>query len=137
MYGYLNKIFLFLLLIFLFGLGCSNKPRAELSRPKGIVHGKVTIGPMRPIQTQGQPAPKLSKWYKGKKILIYTLDKKTLIAATELDENGNYQLVLEPGIYIMDMKRAGIEQSPHLPKKIEIKPGQTLRVDIDIDTGIR
>lgn len=137
MYVYFYKNILFLFLISFFCIGCSNKPKAKLSVPEGIVHGKVTIGPIRPVQTIDQPPPKLSKWYKGKKILIYTPDKKTLIAATELDENGNYQLVLEPGIYIMAMKLVGIEQSPHLPQKIEIKSGQTLRIDIDIDTGIR
>ncbi|MEE9583710.1 MAG: hypothetical protein V3W01_03515 [Dehalococcoidales bacterium] len=41
------------------------------------------------------------------------------------------------GTYTVDINYSGIDSSPDVPKKIEIKPGETVRVEIDIDTGIR
>ena len=49
----------------------------------------------------------------------------------------NYSIELETGIYIIDINRIGIDSSSDVPLEIEIRPGETVKLDIDIDTGIR
>jgi len=57
------------------------------------------------------------------------------------DTNGNYRVALPPGDYVLDVRR-GANGRPlgHLraePHPFTILPNQTVRVDMDIDTGIR
>jgi hypothetical protein len=46
-------------------------------------------------------------------------------------------VTLKPGTYIVDIQRQGIGGSPQLPKTVTIRAGETIRLDISIDTGIR
>jgi hypothetical protein len=50
---------------------------------------------------------------------------------------GNYQGELPVGTYVIDINRLGIDHAEGLPKEIEIASGVIIRIDIDIDTGIR
>jgi hypothetical protein len=55
-----------------------------------------------------------------------------------LDQNnGGYSAELEAGQYIVDINHMGIDRSPDVPKTVTIDPGQTVTLDIGIDTGLR
>jgi hypothetical protein len=95
------------------------------------------IGPVRPVQSQDAPPVDMSKWYEGKNVLIYSESPRTLIAKVPLDPDGNYRTLLEPGSYVIDMELERIQRGTGIPKTVEIKTGKSLRVNIDIDTGIR
>jgi hypothetical protein len=51
--------------------------------------------------------------------------------------SASFSVQLTPGQYVVDITHGGIDRSGEVPKKIEIKSGQTMIIDITIDTGIR
>jgi len=44
---------------------------------------------------------------------------------------------MDEGTYVVDVNKIGIDHTAEMPKTVEIQPGQTMGLDIDIDTGIR
>jgi hypothetical protein len=51
--------------------------------------------------------------------------------------DGSYSVELEPGTYRIDLIPNGIDLSKELPQTVTLAAGETLTLDIDIDTGIR
>ena len=113
-------------------LGCSPPAVAP-----GTIEGKVTIGPITPVERPGVTTPVPCEVYEARKIMIYNKNGDKLIRQVDIDCEGNYQTELNPGIYTVDINRIGIDHSADVPQKMEIKPGETINLDIDIDTGIR
>lgn len=52
-------------------------------------------------------------------------------------DKASFSVQLNPGSYVIDINRIGIDNSKDLPTTVHIQPGQTVVLDIDIDTGIR
>ena len=105
---------------------------------KGSLEGKVTIGPLCPVETvPPDPACLPSQdTYDAWPIVIWTADKKTKIATIDPDLSGNYFVDLPEGSYLIDLyKQHWFNMS--LPELIIIEPNETSLLNIDIDTGIR
>jgi hypothetical protein len=49
----------------------------------------------------------------------------------------SYRAALPPGDYRIELQPHGIDRTTDLPKVVQIQPGQTTRLDMNIDTGIR
>lgn len=112
---------------------CGQGPRGE-----GTLEGHVTIGPLTPVQREGETPPTPSpEVYAARKIVVYAEDEVTEISRLSIEEHGNYHAELPAGTFVVDINHVGIDTAAGLPKEIEIKPGETTVVDIDIDTGIR
>jgi hypothetical protein len=62
--------------------------------------------------------------------------KKTLIATTKTDVNGNYRILLEPGQYVIYTK-AGKFPANINSNIFMIEEGKITTLDLTIDTGIR
>lgn len=69
--------------------------------------------------------------------MVYDKSGKNLIKQIDIDGEGRYVANLKLGIYIIDINHIGIDSSDDVPKQVEIQSGITIRLDIDIDTGIR
>ncbi|MFQ5708785.1 MAG: hypothetical protein ACE5HO_15115 [bacterium] len=117
--------------------GCFRKPAAQTETPEGIVKGQVIVGPARPVLRKNEPPPAMSKWYQIRKVMIYRKGQKTPVAEAALDANGYFKLSLEAGLYVVKMNLAGIERSADLPQEIVVRPGKTVEIRIDVDTGMR
>jgi hypothetical protein len=107
------------------------------NKEEGFLGGKVTIGPLCPVEPCDVPGEQLSKIYAERKIVIYAEGSRAIVEEVSLEQDGYYRTALEPGRYVVDINRIGIDSSDDVPKEIEIAHGQTIRLDIDIDTGIR
>lgn len=104
----------------------------------GILQGHVSIGPLTPVQRAGVPTPTISAdVYAARQIVIYQRDGTTLVTRIKPDANGDYSVTLAPGEYVVNIIRQGIEHARDLPANVIIASGKTVRLDIDIDTGIR
>lgn len=103
----------------------------------GTLGGRVTIGPIWPVEPPEGNPPIPCEVYEARKIMVYDKNGNRLIEQVDIDCNGNYSVELNPGIYTVDINRLGIDHSGEVPKQIEIRPGETSELDIDIDTGIR
>ena len=122
-----------LLFVVLIMAACSQSPQML-----GILEGHVTIGPLVPVLREGEskptPAPEV---YAAREIGVFEENGKTEFIRLGIDAEGNYRTELPVGIYVVDINHIGIDSAADLPKKIVITDQGLIRVDIDIDTGIR
>ena len=126
-----NLLLLLPLLIVLFLFSCSAPGEP------GILQGKVSIGPLRPVERPGEVVEVPCEVYETRKIMVYDASGNKLIEQVDIDCNGRYVVDLPPGTYTVDINRIGIDSSAEVPRQVEIASGITFRLDIDIDTGIR
>jgi len=124
-----NLLLLFLSVLILSACSTSGEP--------GILHGKVTVGPLQPVVRPGEVVEVPCSVYEARKIMVYDKSGKKLVEQVDIDCEGRYTAELNPGTYTVDINRIGIDFSKDLPQQVVIESGITVRLDIDIDTGIR
>jgi hypothetical protein len=104
----------------------------------GALTGHVTIGPLQPVQREGEPEPTPApEVYAAWQIVVYTLDMRKEVARAAIDDEGNYAIELRPGTYTVMAQQATGRGLPQGTYAVGITAGQTTQQDIDIDTGIR
>jgi hypothetical protein len=114
----------------------------------GVLEGKVTIGPLCPVEPCNLTPEQIAKVYTSRKVIIYEQAAQKKVTETNLNENGEYSLTLKPGSYIIDISDSegnalplDIQRRPFMgntaPKEAEVKAGEKVTVNFDIDTGIR
>jgi hypothetical protein len=113
--------------------GCMAGPAG----PKGTLQGQVTIGPICPVERPDQLCTPTPEAYATRKVLVFSAEGASRIATVSLNQTGYYRVELEPGTYVVDINRVGIDRSPDVPRTITLAAGETYTLDIDIDTGIR
>ena len=118
--------------IVLFGGGLP----AETGDGNGTLTGKVSIGPLCPVEPCTVPHDRLIAAYAARPITIST-PTGTVITTVTADPESGYTVALKPGTYVVDITHQGIGGSPELPKTVTIRNGETVLLDISIDTGIR
>jgi len=133
----LSFILCLVVIISLLTAGCSGTPA-----PKGLLQGKVYIGPLSPVVMPGEPPPLNCAAYDARKIMIYDKSGSKLIQEVDIECNSEenytrYRVELDPGTYTVDINRIGIDYSDEVPRQVEILSDTTFKLDIDIDTGIR
>ena len=101
----------------------------------GHLEGRVRLGPICPVEREGVPCPVPSGAYEAREILLR--DGSTIVVRTRVRADGSYRLAAEPGRYVADINGIGVDSSADVPRNIEIRAGETTRLDIEIDTGIR
>ncbi|MBU1876805.1 hypothetical protein KKA72_00435 [Patescibacteria group bacterium] len=104
----------------------------------GALKGKVTIGPLCPVE-RIPPDPNCQPTeatYKAWQIAVYTLYKKTKIAQIEPSLDGSYQVGLPEGNYLVDFEQEHVF-GRSLSITVIIKKDEIKVLNIDIDTGIR
>lgn len=104
----------------------------------GTLEGQVTIGPLVPVLQEGQPQPTpRPEDYGAREIVVLYGNGVGEVARASIDPQGFYRIMLLPGLYQIDINHAGTDRAKGYPKSITIVAGETTRLDIDIDTGIR
>jgi hypothetical protein len=102
----------------------------------GTLTGNVSIGPLCPVEPCMIDPDRLVAAYAARTIVI-SLSGGAVITETVPDPHSGYSIALKPGTYSVDIGHQGIDRSPDLPKTVTIRKGQTVRLDISIDTGVR
>ena len=104
----------------------------------GVLEGRVTIGPLSPVLQEGEtpptPAPEV---YASRQIVVFKADSQSEVARLQINADGSYRAELPAGEYVVDINHAGIDSAVGLPATVNIEPGSTVTLNIDIDTGIR
>ncbi len=102
------------------------------------LRGQVSIGPLVPVVREGEPEPTAApEVYAARQIVVYKVDGQTEMIRAEIDSTGAYNVTLPVGSYVVDINRIGIDSAAGLPVQIELRAGEVLTLDIEIDTGIR
>ena len=107
-----------------------------------LLQGAVTIGPITPVERPGESAPVPPEVFATRKIMIYDEAGKELvrevdIAQIDASASGFYTAQLEPGTYTVDINHSGIDSAAGLPRQVTLNAGETVTLNVDIDTGIR
>jgi len=102
----------------------------------GTLTGKVSIGPLCPVEPCTVPHDRLVAAYAARPITIST-PEGTVVTTVTADPESGYTVALKPGTYVVAIPKQGIGGSRELPATVTIRSGETVRLDISIDTGIR
>lgn len=102
----------------------------------GTLTGHVTIGPNCPVEQVGNPCTPSPQAYTSRQVMVYQADGTTLVITQNFDTQGNYNIALPAGNYVVK-SRTGISSTASVVGTITIKIGQTATLNFSIDTGIR
>ena len=102
----------------------------------GTLTGNVSIGPLCPVEPCTVPHERLVAAYAARPITISTPDGIVITTVTADPESG-YTVALKPGTYVVTNQKQGIGGSSDLPATVTIRSGETVVLNISIDTGIR
>ena len=129
-------ISLVLLTGLLFNLGCDKLSTQD----EGILEGKISIGPICPVETD-PPDPgclPTAETYKAYPVSVWTQDGKSKITLLKPSPDGSYKTDLETGKYLIILETGGNNiGSSNLPMEVTIMSGEITTLNIEIDTGIR
>ena len=106
---------------------------------QGFVEGHLKIISLKEVElAEENPSPKgTGENYTLFPLIVRTADGQKEVRQIVADANGNYRLELPAGNYILDVARRGPTRLRSTPQTFTVVSGQTVRVDMDIDTGVR
>ena len=125
-----------LLLLFL-SVGCKETSKSNENQSTGFLEGTVTIGPLCPVEPCNLTTQQLTDAYAARKVIVYNSERTSAIKELSLDQTGWFHAELVEGTYLVDINNTGIDRSTEVPTTIRIKVGETITLNISIDTGIR
>ena len=102
----------------------------------GRLAGSVAIGPICPVEVEGEPCPVPPETYAG--VTVVVSDRDGRMQRFPLDDEGRYVADLPAGRYRVTLEHdLGIPPGQSPTHEVTILPGQTTVQDFAIDTGIR
>lgn len=107
--------------------------------PPGFMEGHLKIFSIKEVELAGDnvPTKATAQNYDEYPLVILSRDGKTEVARLTADGNGNYRVALPPGDYLLDVQDRAHKHLRARPQPFTIASGRTVRVDMNIDTGIR
>jgi hypothetical protein len=106
--------------------------------PLGFVEGHLKIvSPKEVDLANGTPPGITTENYGEYPLIILSQDQKKEIARVTADPNGNYHVALPPGNYVLDVQGRVRGHLRARPQPFIVASNQTVRVDMEIDTGVR
>ena len=106
----------------------------------GVLKGKITIGPLCPVETV-PPSPgcaPTAETYKTWATAVWKLNKTGKVVTLSPALDGNYLVTLPSGKYIIDFDTThNYSSGSNLPYEITLPANDTVIFNINIDTGIR
>ena len=111
------------------------------SSNSGTLKGKISIGPLCPVETiPPQPGCQpTAETYKAWQISVWNASETIIIKDIDPDLSGNFSVQLAPGNYVIDYKSLQSHSfgGSSFPIHFSISKQNTTAVDVSIDTGIR
>jgi hypothetical protein len=109
------------------------------AQPSGFIEGHVKVFPLSDVNLAGDAAAAnavTAETYSEYPLIVLSGDRTREIARVTADVTGKYRVAL-PGDYILDVQGRAPKRVRAKPQAFTIVSNQTVRVDVDIDTGIR
>ena len=108
--------------------------------PTGILEGHLKILSSKEVQLQDDAkatTEALEQPYSEYPLIVRSREGGKEVARVTADTGGNYHLALPPGEYVLDIQRRPRGRVRATPQPFTVAAGQTVRVDLDIDAGVR
>jgi hypothetical protein len=83
------------------------------------------------------PGPLPAESYAEFPLIVRSRDGQKEVTRVTADGYGNYRVALPPGEYVLDVAGRRPGHVRLWPQSFTVVSSQTVRVDMDIDTGIR
>jgi len=100
-------------------------------------HLKIIFG-MAAQPSDDMPRPEIApESYAEYPLVVLSQDGKKEVARLTADEDGNYRIILPPGNYILDVQDRAAKRLRARPQPFTVVSNQTVRVDMNINRGIR
>ena len=108
------------------------------TEPPGFVEGHLKILSPKEVELADGNAPAITtENYNQYPLVILSQGGKKEIARLTADGNGNYRTALPPGDYVLDVQGRARGHVRAKPQRFTVVSNHTVRVDLDIDTGVR
>ena len=108
------------------------------TEPPGFVEGHLKIISGKEVElADGNASAITAENYAQYPLIISSQGGEKEIARATADENGNYRTALPPGDYVLDVQGRARGHVRARPQRFTVVSNQTVRVDINIDTGVR
>jgi hypothetical protein len=132
------KYFIIALVLITAFSSCVKKNQMDGS---GVLKGKISIGPLCPVETD-PPLPgclPTMETYKAWLTAVWTVNQKLKLATLNPKLDGTYEIGLPAGEYIVDFDNRQTNKigGSNLPALITVTDRDTTKYNINIDTGIR
>lgn len=116
--------------------GCKDKQKAA---PSGFLQGHLHITSLRTVEpADGNPPPTVTaETYAQYPLVVLSEDGKQEVARVTANANGDFRIPLPPGAYILDVQDRVRKHVRAKPLPFTVISGQSVHVDLDMDTGIR
>lgn len=106
--------------------------------PPGILEGHLKIVSLKSVELAEGNAPSVTATtYAEYPLAISSRSGEKEIAHLTADASGNYHLSLPPGDYVLDVQDRAHKHIRAQPKEFTVTSNQTVRVDMELDTGVR
>ncbi len=116
-------------------LACSASVQAA---SPGFLEGHLKIYSPREVDLAEGNAPAVTaEEYARYPLVILSGDGNKEIARVTANGDGNYRTALPPGEYVLDAEGRTRGHLRAKPRRFKVISRQTIRVDMDIDTGVR
>ena len=100
-------------------------------------HLKIIFG-MAAQSSDDMPRPEIApESYAEYPLVVLSQDGKKEVARLTADQDGNYRIALPPGAYILDIQNRAAKRLRARPQSFTVVSDQTVRVDMNVNTGIR
>jgi hypothetical protein len=104
----------------------------------GFLEGHLKIVSLKEVELSDQTQTKgAAENYADYPLVILSQDAKKQIAKVTPDKTGNYRVALQPGNYLLDAERRARGHLRTKPQPFTVVSNQTVRVNMEIDTGVR
>ena len=121
--------------LFLLLLSCT---RAGDAVQPGFLEGHLKIVSLKEVELAGaNPSKGTSENYAEYPLIILSKAGQKEVARITADRDGNYRVSLPPGDYVLDVKGRRPGGIRAKPQSFTVVSNKTVRVDMNIDTGIR
>ena len=121
--------------LFLGPLSC---PASDHVVQSGTLLGQLHIVSAKTVDLADGNVPTVTaETYAEYPLVVLSQDRKKEIAKLTADGTGHYHLALPPGLYVLDVQDRVRKHIRAKPKEFEVVSNRTVRVDMEMDTGIR
>ena len=108
------------------------------AEPPGSLEGHLKILSLKEVElADATPSEGTAANYADYPLIILSYDGKNEIARVTADGHGDYRTELPPGNYILDVPGRAHGHLRAKQQPFTVVSNQTVRVDMNIDTGIR
>jgi hypothetical protein len=111
---------------------------AQDGTPQGFLEGHLHIYSPSPVKLADGDVPTVTaETYAEYPLVVLTPESKKQIAVVTADAQGNYRIALPPGAYVLDVQDRVRKHVRAKPQPLKVVSNQTVRVNMDMDTGVR